>query len=219
VDQIRAHGSVTRGYLGILPRELTPDLRNALGIGDADAGVFVERVDAGTPAEKGGLKAGDVITSLNGKKINDVTQFRMAVADEQPGSRIAMQVLRDGKNAEVTATLGDRSKMAANQGKKDEEAAPAKESWMGIKVEPITDQIARALDLESSDGVIITEVDPDGPANGKLQERDVVIEIDRKPVADIGDFRKISADLKNAKKAVLFRVIRGGQKTFEAIEP
>ncbi|HEY3294075.1 MAG TPA: Do family serine endopeptidase [bacterium] len=220
VDQIRTHGSVTRGYLGILPRELTPDLRSALGITDGDAGVFVERVDKGTPAEKGGLKAGDVITELNGKKINDVTQFRMAVADEPPGSKIAMHVLRDGKPEDVTATLGDRSKMAANLENKDkEESAPAKDSWMGVKVEPVTDQLAKALELDGTEGVIITEVDPDGPANGKLQERDVIIEIDRKPVNDIGDFRKVSSDLKSTKKAVLFRIIRNGQKTFEAIEP
>ena len=220
VDQIRAHGSVTRGYLGILPRELSPDLRSALGLQDADAGVFVERVDKDTPAEKGGLKAGDVITDLNGKKVNTVTDFRMAVADEPPGSKIVMQVLRDGKHEELTATLGDRAKMAVNQGgKQDEQVVPAKDSWLGIKVEPVTDQLAHALELDGTDGVIVTEVDSDGPSNGKLQERDVIIEIDRKPVTDIGDFRKISSDLKNTKKAVLFRVIRNGQKTFEAVEP
>jgi len=219
VDQIRAHGSVVRGYLGILPRELTPDLRSALGMKSDDPGVFVERVDKGTPAEKGGLKAGDVITELNGKSVSDVNQFRMAVANEQPGSKINMQVLRNGKTEEVNATLGNRAEMAVNQGKSGEENAPAKESWLGIKVEPITEQIARALNLDSSSGVIITEVDPDGPANGKLEERDVIVEIDRKPVNDIDDFHSISSSLKDTKRAVLFRVIRDGQKTFEAVEP
>jgi serine protease Do len=219
VDQIRAHGTVTRGYLGILPRELTPDLRSALGMKGDDPGVFVERVDKGTPAEKGGLKAGDVITELNGKSVSDVNDFRMAVANEQPGSKIKMEILRDGKKEDVSATLGNRAEMAANQGKSKEENAPAKESWLGIKVEPITDQIARALNLDNNTGVIITEVDPDGPANGKLEERDVIIEIDRKPVTDMDDFRTISSSLKDAKKAILFRVIRDGQKTFEAIEP
>lgn len=219
VNQIRAHGTVTRGYLGILPREITPDIRSAVGMKDDEQGVFVDRVDKGTPAEKSGIKAGDVITELNGKKISDVTQFRMAVANEPPGSKVSMQVMRDGKKEEVTSTLGDRAQMAANMGKQNEEAAPAKESWMGIKVEPVTEQLARALELDGTDGVIITEVDSDGPANGKLQERDVIVEIDRKPVSDIGDFRKVSSDLKNTKKAVLFRVIRNGQKTFEAIEP
>jgi serine protease Do len=109
--------------------------------------------------------------------------------------------------------------MAANEGKDQNEVVPAKDSWLGIKVEPITDQLAKALELDGTDGVIITEVDPDGPSNGKLQERDVIIEVDRKAVNDIGDFRKISSDLKNTKKAVLFRIVRSGQKTFEAVEP
>ncbi len=88
-----------------------------------------------------------------------------------------------------------------------------------MQVEPLTEELARALELDDASGVIVTDVLPDGPANGKLQERDVIVEIDRKPVEDLSDFKKIAADLKNSKKAVLFRVIRNGQRTFEAVEP
>jgi serine protease Do len=218
VDQIRVKGSVSRGYLGMLPRELTPELRSALNMSDDQGGVFVERVDKNTPAEKGGLKAGDVVIELNGKKMTDVTSFRMGVADNPPGSKINMTVLRDGKIDNMYFTLGDRSQLASLMGKEDE-TKPGKESWLGIAVEPVTDEVARALELSSTEGVIVTEVDPDGPAAGKLQERDVVVEIDRKSVNNLGDFRIIADQLKNSKKAVLFRVIRSGQKTFEAIEP
>jgi Do/DeqQ family serine protease len=219
VDQIRAHGTVTRGYLGMLPRELTSDLRSSLGLGDDESGVFVDRVDKDTPAEKGGLKPGDVVTEFAGKKIQDVTQFRMLVADQPPGNKVSARVLHDGKPETLFFTLEDRSKVAALAGKPGTEEEPSKEKWMGIQVEPVTEQIAKALQLESSNGVIITDVDPDGPANGKLQERDVIVEIDRKSVGDMGDFRKVTGELKDSKKAVLFRVIRNGQKTFEAIEP
>jgi Do/DeqQ family serine protease len=219
VDQIRDKGAVSRGYLGMLPRELSSDLRSALQLSDGENGVFVERVDKNTPAEAGGLKAGDVVTAIDGKAIADVTQFRMAIAAKQPGSKVMLQVLRDGKKEEMDFTLGDRAKLAALLGQEGGKAAPSSESWLGIKVEAVTEQIARALDLESTDGVIITDVDPDGPAADKLQERDVIVEIDRKPVGTIADFRRIAGELKSSKKAVLMRIVRNGQKTFEAIEP
>jgi S1-C subfamily serine protease len=217
VDQLRDKGTVSRGYLGMLPRELTPELRSALGLPDAASGVFVERVDPHTPADEGGMKAGDVVTELDGAKITDVTKFRMLVADHKPGSRIAVNILRDGQPHELSFTLGDRSQLAALLGQEKEE--PAKESWMGIQVEPVTQDVARALQMDGAYGVIVTEVDPDGPAARKLQERDVIIEIDRKSVDNVADFKRIAAELKDGKKAVLFRLVRNGQKTFEAIEP
>jgi len=217
VDQLRDKGTVSRGYLGMLPRELTAELRSALGLPDATTGVFVERVDPRTPADDGGLKAGDVVTEVDGAKITDVAQFRMSVADHKPGSRLGVRILRDGQPHELTFTLGDRSQLSSLFGQEKEQ--PAKESWMGIQVEAVTDDVARALQLDGTYGVIITEVDPDGPAARKLQERDVIIEIDRKSVDNVADFKRIAAELKDGKKAVLFRLVRNGQKTFEAIEP
>ena len=217
VDQLRDKGTVSRGYLGMLPRELTADLRSALAVPEAVSGVFVERVDPHTPADDGGMKAGDVVTELDGSKITDVTQFRMLVADHKPGSRVAARILRDGQPQELSFTLGDRGKLSSLFGREEEEAA--QQSWMGIKAEAVTEDVARALQLDGVYGVIVTEVDPDGPAARKLQERDVIIEIDRKPVDNMADFKRIAAELKDSKKAVLFRIVRSGQKTFEAIEP
>ncbi len=96
-DQIRRTGGVSRGYLGMLPRELTTDLRNALNVPEDAKGVFVERVDKNTPAERGGLKAGDVVLKLNDKSVATVTQFRMAIADNPPGSKVNLDILRDGR--------------------------------------------------------------------------------------------------------------------------
>lgn len=217
VDQLRDKGSVSRGYLGMLPRELTADLRSALSVPESVSGVFVERVDKNTPADDGGLKAGDVVTALDGTSIKDVPHFRMLVADHKPGSRVLARVLRDGATMDLFFTLGDRSQLASLMGR--EEQQPLEESWLGIKVEPITQEIARALELDDPYGVIVTEINPDGPAASKLQERDVIIEIDRKTVENLADYKRISSELKDSKKAVLFRIIRNGQKTFEAIEP
>jgi Do/DeqQ family serine protease len=218
VGQLRDRGAVSRGYLGMLPRELTDDLRSAVGFPSDATGVFVERVDKNTPAEQGGLKAGDVVTQFDGKKVADVTQFRMLVADNPPGSSVNVEVFRDGRTFNLSFTLGDRSKLASLLGRTEKEV-PSNESWLGIKVEEVTDDVAKALELPDNSGVIITEVDPDGKAAGKLQERDVIIEIDRKPVAGLDDFRRMAGQMRDSRKAVLFRVIRNGQKTFEAIEP
>ncbi len=223
VDQLRTSGAVSRGYLGLLPRELTSDLRSAVDLPEEENGVFVERVDKGTPAEEGGLQAGDVITEFAGKKIKDVTQFRMLVADQKPGQSVTAEVWREGKKHESTFMLGDRAKLASFLGRKEkdsaEDAEPAKEKWLGIEVQPITEAVARALNLDDQSGVIVTDVDPDGPAADKLQERDIIIEIDRKPVESVDDFREISKNLKREKRAILFRLIRNGQRTFEAVEP
>jgi serine protease Do len=220
VEQLRDKGSVSRGYLGMLPRDLTADLKSAVGLPDDEGGVFVERVDKNTPAEDGGLKAGDVITNFSGKKVSDLTQFRMLVADHPPGSKVTAEVFRDGSKHNMSFVLGDRSKLASVMGKGGKEPEDAgKEKWMGIQVEPVTEQVARALELDGAYGVIVTDVDADGKAAGKLQERDVIIEIDRRTVDSISDFKQIAADLKDTKKAILFRIIRSGQKTFEAIEP
>jgi serine protease Do len=222
VDQLRSSGAVSRGYLGLLPRELTSELRSAVDLPKNENGVFVERVDKGTPAEEGGLVAGDVILEFSGHKMADVQQFRMLVADQKPGQSVTARVWRDGKTQDYTFMLGDRAKLASFLGrgeKQGEEQPTGKESWLGVEVEPVTEAVARALELDGVYGVIVTDVDQDGPAANKLQERDVIIEIDRKSVDSIDDFRNISKTLKKDKRAILFRLIRNGVRTFEAIEP
>ena len=222
VDQLRSSGAVSRGYLGLLPRELTNELRSAVDLPESETGVFVERVDNGTPAEEGGMEAGDVITKFAGEKIKDVAQFRMLVADQKPGQSVSAEVWREGKKQDFSFMLGDRAKLASFLGRNNEqqsEAEPSKESWLGIEVEPVTEAVARALDLDGVYGVIVTDVDPDGPSADKLQERDVIIEIDRKAVDSMDDFREISKNLKREQRAILFRLIRNGQRTFEAVEP
>jgi Do/DeqQ family serine protease len=218
VDQLRSNGKVARGYLGMAPRELTAEFKSAVGLPDNASGVFVEKVDKNTPAEKGGLEAGDVITEFGGTKITDVTQFRMKVADYAPGSEVSAKILREGKAKELSFTLGDRSQLASFLGKGNE-PEPANESWLGLSVGEINQTMARALELDEAGGVIVTDVDPDGQAAGKIQERDVIIEIDRQPIKDIADFKRIANEYKDRKKAILFRIIRNKQKTFEAIEP
>lgn len=217
VDQLREHGKVARGYLGMLPRELTADLRSATGVNDGQEGVFVERVDPNTPASQGGLEAGDVITEFNGTTVNDVQKFRMVVADIPPGKSVRAKIIRDGKNKNLDFVLGDRAQLATFMGQ-EKETPEASGNWLGIDVGEINESMARALKLDGTYGVIINEIDQDSPAKEKLREGDVIIEIDRKPVDDVRGFKEIAANLRNSNKAVLFRIVREGVKTFEAVE-
>ncbi|MBI5058559.1 Do family serine endopeptidase [candidate division KSB1 bacterium] len=220
VKQLRENGAVARGYLGIRPAPLTDDIRSAIGFPENGKGIWVDMVEKGKPADEGGLRDGDVITKFNGKDVDDVDKFRMLVADHTPGQKVNCDIWRSGDNRSLTFTLGDRAKLATFLGKGGEkpESQKTDEKWLGITVEPVTEQLAEALELDGTFGVVVTDVDADGKAAEKLQERDVIIEIDRKTVDSVSDFRDIASSLKDANKAVLFRIIRGGVKTFVAID-
>ncbi|MCC6476106.1 Do family serine endopeptidase [bacterium] len=217
VEQLRENGKVARGYLGMLPRELTAELREATGLERSDEGVFVERVDANTPASKGGLEAGDVIVEFGGRKIGSVQSFRMAVADFPPGSTVSARVFREGKMKNMDFTLGDRTQLASLFGKENETPEPSG-NFLGIDVGTINESMARALRLDGTYGVIINEIDEASPAKDKLREGDVIIEMDRQEINDVTDFKRVAADVKGKKNAVLFRIVREGVKTFEAVE-
>ncbi len=220
VDQLKASGKVARGYLGMMPRDLTPDLREASRVDKDVKGIFVERVDPKTPAEDGGLEAGDIVTEVDGKPIKDVTQFRMDVADHAPNSKVALKILRDGKEKLLNFTLADRADYASRLGVKEPgKPEEEQEPFLGIQVEELTEANARSLNLDEDKGVVITQVDPDGPSHNKLQQGDVIIKIDRKEVNNLDDYRQAVKSMKDRKEAILFRLIRNGVKTFEAVEP
>ncbi len=96
MDQILKNGKVTRGYMGILPQEMTPDMASAFGNPNLK-GVAVAEVDPNSPAQKAGLKVGDVITAINGTPVSDVNQFRLQIAGMAPGSNIDLKIVRNGQ--------------------------------------------------------------------------------------------------------------------------
>ena len=220
VEQLKSSGRVSRGYLGMLPRELTPELKEAIGVGKNTKGVFVERVDPGTPAKEGGLKDGDIVIEVDGKPVGEVTQFRMNIADHPPNSEVSLKVIRDGKDKLLNFTLADRAEFASKFGLNIPGAEePEPEPWLGIRVEELTPVKAQAMNLEDAMGVLISDVDPDGPTRNKLRAGDVIIKIDKMAVTDMDDYVKAVGKLEGRKQAILFRLIRNGVKTFEAVEP
>ncbi len=221
MKQLKESGTVARGYLGIRPRELTPALKRAVGFPEAQNGIFVDMVEKDKPAAEGGMKESDIITKFNGRNVDNVDHFRMLVADNPPGSHVTAEVFRNGDYKALDFTLGDRRELATlmgqEQGGVEEQEEP--QQFLGIQVEPITESLARALELDDTYGVVITDIEPDSPSAEQLRERDVIIELDRREVNDIGDYRSIVGSLQGSDKTILFRIIRNGNRTYVAVEP
>jgi len=215
-EQLRTDGQVVRGYLGMIPRSLDDATREALGLDRDVQGVFVDMVEDGTPAEKGGLKAGDVITKVDGSTVSDPSAFRFMIADEKPGAKITLDILRDGKPKELKFKLGNRADFAANT---TQNSKQLDEQWLGIRVVDLDAPQAQRYDFDAKTGVLVLEVDYQSAAESKIFPGDIIIELNRQPVENLQDYRSIVDKIGDKKDAVLFRVIRNGRKTYEAVKP
>lgn len=223
MDQLIKDGKVRRGMLGINIQNITDDTAEALGITEK-SGVLVSNVRQGSAAEKAGVKRGDIVTAINGEKIDDSNVLRNKVAGTLPGTEIKLTVVRDGKSQELTATLDEfdqESARSTTSGRDDGDGSAPKDQGgkLGLSLEPVTPETARRLGLESgSEGVVVTEVDPNGPAAEEgVRRGDVILEINRKPVSSIEEVR--SALEASADKPVLLLISRSGQTIYLTVRP
>jgi len=216
MQQLQTTGQVKRGYLGVVPEELDEMKREALGLDANVKGVFVESTQEGTPADKGGLKSGDIILLLDGKPVESVSDFRFRVADHPPQGDLSMEVLRDGKKKSLSFTLADRSEFVnANAQPK----LKSQESWLGIQVMPTDSRQGKRLGVEESKGVVVVQITPDSPAEGFLDVGDVIVEVGGMEIGSVEDFKIAAEKLKDRTKAIPFWVIREDRRTFVPIKP
>jgi serine protease Do len=216
-DELKAQGKVVRGYLGMLPQEITPDIAEAKDLSSTE-GVLVGQVSEDTPAQRGGLEVGDVIINFDGQKVEGVRQFRLMVAEKSPGSKVNIVVMRDGQRKELIVTLGDRAEYLslASEGEGEGE----KPSWLGIEVEDVHGDFARRSGLDEERGVVVTSVEVGSPADDKgITRGDVILRIGNEEVEDIEDYRRILRALEGQTKAILFLIKRGDQTSFVAVKP
>jgi serine protease Do len=186
--QLKEHGKVTRGWLGVAIGDISrqPDVAKGLGY-DKSTGVLVQQTLPNTPAT-GKLQPYDVITKINGTAVANVTQLRNVIASEAPGSNITLSVFRNGKDEDVEIKLGEQPEnMVASQNEAiTPKGTPAQKSTeaLGMKLSNPTDELAQKFGLqETTAGALVTTVAPHSPAErAGLQPGDTITQVDRKPV-------------------------------------
>jgi len=214
VDQIREHGKVVRGYLGVYIQDVTPEIAKAFGLGQG-GGVLIGDVTPDTPAARAGLKKGDVVLQLNGAPVDSRNQLQVRISQTPPGTPVNLKVWRDGKTQDVTVKLGELPEKAAKAGS-SEEGGGALE---GVDVENLTPEIAQQLNLRpGTRGVVVSSVDPSSPAASQgLREGDVSQEVNHRPVASVEEYRRALAGAE--KQPILLLVNHGGVTSYVVVEP
>ena len=212
MDSIIKHGKVIRGWLGVSIQDLTPDIAKSLGI-KQQTGALVADVVKDSPAEKAGLKRGDVIVSLDGKPVEDSTSLRNMVSAAAPGKTMELKIIREGKEKSVVATLAEFKEQAAV--KKVEYNNVLK----GITVQELTASLRDQINVpENMNGVVITDVGPDSPAQGILQAGDVVLEVNRHEIKNLKDYDQLVSKI-GEKDSVLLLIYREGGTIYITIRP
>jgi len=208
-------GKVSRGYLGVQITDLTDDLAKQFKVPDT-SGALAQDVTAGGPADKAGLKTGDVIRKLNGQVVGDAGQLTAQVTNLSPGAEATLDILRDGQPMTIKVPLGERpSDLSSRAGGG---GGVQQGTLRGIAVQNLTPSIREQAGIPANvTGVVIVQIDPNSPAaqNG-LQEGDVIEGINRQPVRNVGDFSRLAAQ---AKGQTLLRVNRQGNGAFVVISP
>lgn len=216
MEQLESGGEVKRGYLGCVPTELDGVKREALGLEKNVKGIFVDSIQEGTPADKGGLKAGDVIMTLDGKEVEDVSDFRFRVADHPPAAELKMDVWRDGKEKHLAFTLADRSEFVNG---KNAPKMKGENSWLGIHVVPTKGREAKQMGIDEEKGALVIGVEQESPADGSIEVGDVIVEIAGGEIESVKDFTDAAERLKERTRAIPFWVLRDGRRTFVPVKP
>ena len=208
-NQIIKYGKVTRGSIGVRFTEengTNPIVLKELG---APYGIVIEDVEPGSPAAKAGLKAGDVITAVNGNAVHKGNDLVNPIAQTPVGEKVRLIYVRDRKEHEVALTVEDRAKVfpdrAGRGGEQPGEATPAE---FGLRVESLTPERAQRLGVEGQKGVVVTAVEPASFADDIGMARgDIIVEINHDQVSSMGDYRRAVAKLQAGQKAI-FKVLR-----------
>ncbi|HME69483.1 MAG TPA: DegQ family serine endoprotease [Myxococcota bacterium] len=206
VPQLETEGHVTRGWLGVSIQKLTPELAESLGVSETQ-GALVAGVTPGSPAAKAGLKTGDVITTYDGKKVEEHGGLPSLVAATPVGATVPVQVLRDRDVKTLSVTV---AKLADEEFR---EAAPAKGKW-GLALRELTPEEREERGLEDGQGVLVASVDPGSPAEeAGLHAGDVVLQANRKPVGSVEALRQEIGKVEEGKRLpLLVRPADGGDR-------
>jgi serine protease Do len=212
LPQLRTAGRVTRGWLGVLIQEITPELAEELEL-EADSGALVSKVVPGGPAARAGVERYDVIVKFDDKPIEDLRELPRAVAETAVDKTVDIVVVRNGKRKTLRAKVGEMDEPELGELARGPEKGPAE---FGLVVQDLTPELAERLGLDAAEGVLITSVAPGSPADdAQLRRGDVILEVDRSEIGDVGDLR---TQLDAADDGALFLIRRGDATIFVPIK-
>ena len=203
IDSLLARGKVVRGWLGITFQSLDEDLARAFGIAHQH-GVVVSNVTAGSPADKGGVKSGDVIVAVAGRELENPRHLPSIVAGLKPGAVAELEVVRDGKPMTLKIEIGEMPDNLAGASSGEKMATK-----LGFEVAPLTDEQRQALNAEKVEGVVVTGISPESPASGVLVTGDIIVSVNRKEVKTVEAFTAATGKLGSGDN-LLLRVYRQG---------
>ncbi len=215
MEELIKTGKVSRGYLGVQITGLNDDLAKQFKVPDT-SGALCEDVTPGGPADKAGLKDGDVIRKVNGQTVDDAGQLTLAVTNLNPGAVAKLDILRDGQPMTINVTLGERPTNIASA-RPGGGGSVQQGVLRGVEVQNLTPSVREQLGLPTNvSGVVITQVDPNSPAAQSVEEGDVIESINRQPVHNVGDFNRLASQ---AKGQTLLRVNHQGTGAYVVISP
>ena len=209
VEQLIKKGSVTRAWLGVAIQPVTEDIAASFGLQKAK-GALISDVMAGSPAEKAGLKQGDILVTFDGKEIKDARQLQLAVAEAPIGKQLVAEIYRDGRLQKISLQLASGESAAAKQPRPAKTAA----TWLGLDV----DELPRSRAHSGISGVIVTAVDPESSAaESGIQRGDIIISVNQRKTTNLNEY---AAAMKDAEKrgSVALLVRRGNASIYFALK-
>ncbi len=208
LKDLKEKGTVTRGWLGVMIQKITPDLAESFNL-DRTEGALVGDVIPNSPAEKAGIKRGDVIVKFDNHEVNTMEALPKIVGSTTPGKAVKVEVIRDGKEKILDVTIAVL---------KDEAVKVAALNPVGIQVQDITPDIAQSLNLADVEGVLVSDVTPGEPGGeAGLKRGDIISEVNRTKVINTGDYNGIASKLKAGDTALML-VKRGGTTIYVAVK-
>ncbi|HMK59974.1 MAG TPA: DegQ family serine endoprotease [Dissulfurispiraceae bacterium] len=203
-------GKVVRGWLGVSIQPVTPDLAKQFNLKE-DAGVLVGDVTEDSPAEKAGIKRGDVITEFNGTQVSDAAALRNTVAAIAPNTSVIVKLLRDGKPVSIKVNIGELPVSMQKLGKEYDNLLK------GVQVQDISPEIRKELNIPKQiSGVVVTDIDESSSAEGVLTRGDVVLQINKMVVKTVKDYEKTASSIK-AGEDILLLIYRNGSTFYATI--
>jgi serine protease Do len=213
IPQLKEKGHVTRAWLGVSIQKVSPDLAESFGLRETK-GALVAQVFKGTPAEKAGIQAGDIILEFAGKKIDESRELPRIVAATPVGKKVGVQIFRGGKTLSLEVVVAEME-----EDKREAAREMPTPGAAGIQVQNVTPDIARSLGMEKAAGVVVVRVEPGSPAEeARIRRGDVILEVNRRAVDDLESFFQ-AVEKAGDRQSLLFLIRRSEGNFYVTVTP